>query len=392
MVDENPNSPQGEEGSPKDQRTDDSPKNHEVADQEEELLPDYMFGSVIVGKWIPINKKNWNDIEVTGDDAILDCPSQVVPLMIKKPDLFPVKLPKVEVKIPKKKIRINEDGEEEEYDLEDGDEDIEEEDEDDDKMEIDEEARQKSEEKRIAEEAAKEAKRMTTMLTIPDYYKSSVGNMLLGLGLSRATEWFHKDAIKQVHKAIRKEGEQDEYLEELKKQTRLYNACKQANSCFVVPPKKCPNCEFKSESSVGMDYHMSIPHLSNKREYKCNYCVFSTRDPRTILFHFQTVHNRPCIIEPPPQLYECPFCHYESSQKQKAAAHVAKCQKFFTADKVQYVADPEPELPAITPKPITKEDLVLYENTLADLRKIATNPNDSVPELTGLPKGLITKC
>lgn len=389
MVDENPNSPQEVDASPKDQQSDDSPKENDVSEQED-LLPDYMVGSVIIGKWIPINKKNWNDIDVTGDDAILDCPSQVVPLMIKKPDLFPVKLPKVEVKPPKKKIRINEDGEEEEYDLEDGEEDIDEED-DDDKMEIDEEARKKAEEKRIAEEAAKEARRLTTMLSIPDYYKSTAGNVILGIGLSRATEWFHKDAIKQVHKAIRKEGEQDEYVDELKRQTAMYNACKQANSCFVVPPKKCPNCDFKSESSVGLDYHMSIPHLSNKREYKCNYCTFSTRDPRTILFHFQTVHNRPCIIEPPPQLYECPYCQYESSQKQKAAAHVAKCQKFFNPEKVQYLPDLEPELPAITPKPISKEDIILYENTLATLRNIATNPSGPIPELSGFPKGLIAQ-
>lgn len=391
MVDQEPNSPQEDGQSPKDQQTDDNSKQDgSIQDQteQEELLPDYMVGSVIIGKWIPINKKNWNDIEVTGDDAILDCPSQVVPLMIKKPDLFPVKLPKVEVKPQKKKIRINEDGEEEEYDVEEGDEDV---DDQEDDMEIDEETKRKEEEKKMAEEAAKEAKRLTTMLTISDYYKSSAGNMLLGIGLSRATEWFHKDAIKQVHKAIRKEGEQDEYIDELKKQTSMYNACKQANSCFVFQAKKCPNCDFKTESSVGLDYHMSIPHLSNKREYKCNYCTFSTRDPRTILFHFQSVHNRPCIIEPPPQLYECPFCQYESSQKQKAAAHVAKCQKFFNPDKVQYVADPEPELPAVTPKPITKEDLVIYENTLATLRNIATNPNGPIPELSGLPKGLIAQ-
>lgn len=403
MVDESPNSPKGEENdSPKEtQAESENPKEPQVDGDgindgdgtnddngQEECLPDYMVGSVLIGKWIPINKKNWNDIEVTGDDAILDCPSQVVPLMIKKPDLFPVKLPKIEVKSPKKKTRINEDGEEEEYDLEDGEEDMDEEEEEEN---VDEETKQKEDEKRMADEAAKEARRLTTMLTIPDYYKSSVGNMLLGVGLSRATEWFHKDAIKQVHKAIRKEGEQDEYMEELNKQTRLYNQCKQANACFTFSAKKCPNCEFKTESSVGLDLHMSIPHLSNKREYKCNYCTFSTRDPRTILFHFQTVHNRPCIIEPPPQLYECPFCQYESSQKQKAATHVAKCQKFFNPDKVQYNNDPESELPAITPKPITKEDIIVYEKTLSTLRNIATNPSGPIPKLTGLPAGLITQ-
>ena len=351
---------------------------------EETGFPTSFKGSVVVGKFIPINKKTWSSIEVKAEDAILDCPSQVVPLLIKKPDIFPLKVPKEEEKAKKakKKVRF------------DGDEPLEEEDQDDFQEDSNEDAQMTEEEKAAEEERkrkekeAEEQKKANTMLTINDYYKSSVGELLLGIGLSRATEWFHRDAIKQLNKAIHKEGELEEYVEEMTKQKALHQQSKQQNSIFVFPGKKCTICDFKSESSVGLEQHMSIPHLSNKREYRCNYCPFSTRDPRTILYHFQSVHNKPCLIEPPPQLYECPVCPYESSQKQKAAAHIAKCMKFFVPDRVQLMPDPETDYPAVTPRPIGQMDIKIYEATLSALRVLANNPNLRLPEIPGLPRGL----
>lgn len=345
---------------------------------ENTLLPDGLKGSVVVGKFIPINKKNFDKIDITAEDAILDSPSQAVPLLIKKPDIWPLRLPKSDNELTggKKRVRFTDhsspeqDGEEQ-------------------PAASDAEAAADEEDEGQAEEKEEKEEKGITMLTIPDYYKSSVGNLLLGIGLSRATEWFHRDAIKQLHKAIHKEGELDEYVDEMKKQQAMYQQCKAANSIFVFQPKKCPICEFRTDSDVGLEQHLSVPHLSNKREYKCNYCSFSTRDPRTTLFHFQTVHNKPCTIEPPAQLYECPVCPYESSQKQKAAAHIAKCLKFFNPDKVQSVSDPEAEYPAVTPKPITQTDIKTYESTLATLRIVAQTPGAQMPDITGLPKGLV---
>lgn len=395
-------------------------------------FPEAFFGTVIIGDLIPINKRNWNEIEVTADDAILDAPSQVTPLLIKRHDIFPEKLPKEpEPKRPKRKIRINEMGEEEYYDVVDGDNESDRDSDEEDLAKKDEEKKEDpddSEEKPEAEvmeiddplssgkensgpenddsktpskpsaaagdkqkESSSSSSSATTMLTIGEYYKSSVGNLLLGIGLSRATEWFHRDAIKTLHKAIRKEGELEEYVDEMKRQQASYQASKTANSIFVFPGKKCPHCEFRSDSSVGLELHMSIPHLSNKREYKCNFCTFSSRDPRTTLFHFQSEHHKPCIIEPPPQLYECPTCPYESSQKQKAATHIAKCSKLFDPEKVQYLPDPESEYPAVTPKSITKTDIIVYEATLTKLRQSALNPSIPVPIVPGLPRGLTTQ-
>lgn len=345
---------------------------------ENTLLPEGLKGNVVIGKFIPINKKNFDKIDISAEDAILDSPSQAVPLLIKKPDIWPLRLPAPtsdQSAGGKKKVRFSEHGDSQ-PDTE--------EPEAEDEAEVD-GAEDEADE---AEAAAASDSSANTMLTIPNYYKSSVGNLLLGIGLSRATEWFHRDAIKQLHKAIHKEGELEEYVDEMKKQQQMYQQCKAANSIFVFAPKKCPICEFRTDSDVGLEQHLSVPHLSNKREYKCNYCSFSTRDPRTTLFHFQSVHNKPCTIEPPAQLYECPVCPYESSQKQKAAAHIAKCLKFFNPEKVQAVSDPEAEYPAITPKSITQTDIKTYESTLATLRIVAQTPGAQVPEIPGLPKGL----
>jgi hypothetical protein len=345
----------------------------EVSD-EECGFPASLRQYVLRGKAIPINKKTWTDIDIDGNDSILDCASQVVPLMIKKPNIFPPKPePKQvesEVKSVKKEAEVEASAEESNKD-------------DKEKAEV------KAETKEESDDDQKQGQQnKATMLTISDFYKSNIGNFLIGIGLSRSKEWSHRDAIKQTQKLIRKEGELDEHMEDLRKQSKLYSECKTANSIFSFKMNKCHMCEFKSESQAVMDGHYAIPHVTNRKEYKCNYCLFLTRDARTIVYHFQTQHRKPCNIQIPPHLYECPTCNYESNQKAKALAHMAKCTKIFNEDKVQATLDPENEYPAITPKPITQEDIKMYEATLQALRPAILNPRMAVPYVPGLPRGL----
>lgn len=380
-------------------------------------FPSYLKGSVIRGKYIPINKKTWVDIEIDGNDAILDCASQVVPLMIKKPSIFlTLKEEKSEKEKSKsknkegssaKKVKEGSDqnGEDEKLNNENqGD------DESKDGKENNEDGESGSNEKdgkkgnkkgendeneEVIVESDSDDKQenlnetnKSTMLTISDYYKSSVGNLLMGIGLSRSKEWYHKDIIRQIHRGIRKQGELDELVEDLKRQQQMYNECKAANSIFTFKLKKCEICEFKCESDVVIEGHYSIPHLSHRKEYKCNFCPFLTRDSQAISYHFKNTHHKHCVIENPPLLYACSICPYESSQKAKAATHIAKCLKFFNPDKVQALPDPESEYPAITPKLITQEDIKIYEATLLALRTAALSPHAQLPNIPGLPRGL----
>ena len=377
-------------------------------------FPSYLKGSVIRGKYIPINKKTWIDIEIDGNDAILDCASQVVPLMIKKPSIFLTikeekkeKLPEKSSASKKAESSKNQNGENEKLndnnnqaetlskskDGKENNEDVEISSSE--KSEKTESKKETDENEEIVVESDNDDKQenlnesnKSTMLTISDYYKSSVGNLLMGIGLSRSKEWYHKDIIRQIHRGIRKQGELDELVDDLKRQQQFYNECKAANSIFTFKLKKCEICEFKCESDIVIEGHYSIPHLSHRKEFKCNFCPFLTRDSQAISYHFRNTHNKHCVIENPPLLYACSICPYESSQKAKAATHIAKCLKFFNPDKVQALPDPESEYPAITPKLITQEDIKIYEATLLALRTAALSPHAQLPNIPGLPRGL----
>lgn len=370
-----------------------------ILDDEEVGFPGYLKGWVQRGRTIPINKKTWTEIEIDGNDAILECPSQIVQLFVKKPHLFPLREEKDSKKEADESKSDEEDGQNEngevkreedepkegdskEADSKDGEEK---------KPTNGENASETATEKKPAADLnknAQTAEQKMTMLTIDDYYKSSVGSFLMGIGLRRCQETYLKDSVKATQKLIKKEGELDEHVNELKKQQEQLDDCKTVNSIFTFKQNKCSMCDFKTDTDSVMQHHMTIPHLTNRKEFKCNFCTFLTRDSRVIVYHFLKEHKSPCNIEMPLQLYTCPTCNYESNQKAKAANHMAKCATLFHEDKVLQTIDAENELPAITSKLITQDDLKNYEATVQALKPVVTTPGTPMPVLTGLPRGL----
>lgn len=301
-------------------------------------FPTFLNDVISLGQCIAINKKSRSDIDIDKDSSILDCPSQVVPLIVKRCNKFPAKL----------------------------------------KLDKDESSKQMN-------PPSAPNQNTKNMLTISDFYSSSVGKFLVGIGLSRVKQWYHKDAINKVRKQIRKEGEAEDLMEELKKQQEYLNTCRAANSSYLFPTEKCEHCEFRTEFKLVLNHHLNYPHTARK-EFKCNYCSFSTRDSKTIIDHVHMLHEKKCLIEMPSQLYECPICPYESGVKSKAATHIAKCLKYFVPEKL--LVNKDDYFPTITPKPITQEDIKIYEATLQALRFAALNPQTKVPQIPGLPPGL----
>lgn len=312
---------------------------------EEKLLgfPKIFDGIITIGQCMSLSKKSRSDIDVDKDLSILDCPSQVVPLLIKKANQFPAKLKVLE--------------------------------------KVDENTKPAA-----AATTNNSSGQNKNMLTIADFYSSSIGKFLLGVGLSRVKQWYHKDAIGKVKKQIRKEGEAEDLMEDLRKQQEYFNVCRAANASYHFPTEKCDHCDFRSEFKMVLHHHLIYPHSTARKEYRCNYCQFSTRDPKVIQQHVKELHERECRIEPPPQLYECPICPYESGVKSKAAAHISKCLKFFAPEKLQLTKDEY--FPTITPKPITKDDIKIYEATLHALRCAALNPTNKMSSMNNLPPGL----
>lgn len=301
-------------------------------------FPSFFKGVITLGQCVAINKKSRTDMDIDKDSSILDCPSQVVPLVVKRCNKFPQKV----------------------------------------KNEKDDASKQ-------VNPPSAPNQNTKNMLTISDFYSSSVGKFLVGIGLSRVKQWYHKDAINKVRKQIRKEGEAEDLMEELKKQQEYLNSCRVANSSYIFPVEKCEHCEFRTEFKLVLNHHLSYPHQFRK-EFKCNYCSFSTRDSKVITDHVNMLHEKRCLIELPSQLYECPICPYESGVKSKAATHIAKCLKYFVPEKL--LVNKDDYFPTITPKPITQEDIKIYEATLQALRFAALNPQTKVPHIPGLPPGL----
>ena len=360
-----------------------------ILDDEEVGFPNYLKGWVQRGRTIAINRKTWTEIDIDGNDALLDCPSQVAQLFVKKPNQFP---PRDEKKEDDHNEDEDDQNEDEEEDKREGDEDV------------SKDSKKGEENKQINGEKAGEAdkkpdvdlnknaqaaEQKMTMLSIDDYYSSSVGSFLMGIGLRRCQETYLKDSVKTTQKLIKKEGELDEHVNELKKQQEQLEDCKIVNSIFTFKQNKCTMCDFKTDNDGVMQHHMTIPHLTNRKEFKCNFCTFLTRDSRVIVYHFLKEHKTTCNLEMPLQLYTCPTCTYESNQKAKAATHMAKCAALFHEDKVLQTLDVENELPAITSKLITQDDLKAYEATVQALKPVITNPGTPMPELPpGLPRGL----
>lgn len=378
--------------SPADSETKESGKLNSDDIEEGSGFPKCFDGWVIRGKTIPINKKTWNDIEVDGNDAILDCVSQVAPILLKKPNIFPARDDKAASKAPSKESKkelteSKEESEEKPVDEQKSEENKSENNKNEDKK--DEDKKDDSNEKQPTK-SPKESAVSNSMLMISDYYSSSVGNFLMGIGLSRCKEALHKDAVRQTQRLIRREGERAEYQAELEKHTQKYQECKGANSIFNFEQLRCGLCDFKTESEAVLEGHYLTPHLSNRKEFKCNFCPFVTRDARIIVYHSTSEHKKHCNVQMPNVLYECPTCEYESNQKSKAANHMSKCVKQFVDDnaeeKTQHTAENENEYPAITPKPISQEILKLFNSTREALKPVVMNPKTPMPTLTGLPQ------
>ncbi|CAN7992421.1 unnamed protein product [Ixodes hexagonus] len=301
-----------EEGSPPEQPAEDSSecsRNGAPEEEEEEKekyhpgLPDFLKGHVEIGQYVPVAMPKAGDFRMDESEALLEAPSLVTPLLIKKPDQFA--------------------------------------------------AREKK--KKNPSPLAKGGN------SVADFFGSSAGEFLIGLGLSRALEVFNRDMMRLKEREMKKAGGRTpELLAEHQRLAEAYQQAKAANAPYTFKVKPCRVCDFKTESSLVLEGHLLTPHFTSRRELQCSFCTFVTRDAKAIVFHMEALHNRLPTMESPPQFYECPFCPFETNLKTKASGHINRCQKYFNNGMNQLPAgDFQP--PGVTAKPITVEDIKTYE-------------------------------
>ncbi|XP_013775112.1 uncharacterized protein LOC106459982 isoform X2 [Limulus polyphemus] len=199
-----------------------------------------------------------------------------------------------------------------------------------------------------------------------ELFTSNVLGFLTAIGLSRVQEWYQKDLVKSKERHIRKEGKKQQLENELLIRKMDYLQTKKANEPFVFQNYKCNFCEFKSESSIVFDGHSVIPYVTARREFGCHFCEFCTRDPKAIIFHMEAEHGKMGQLPIPSHFHECPFCPFDTNQKQKLNSHMNRCQKFFVLGRNQVT---ELDMPAQTSKPITIMDIkaYLYDRQLAEV-------------------------
>lgn len=215
------------------------------------------------------------------------------------------------------------------------------------------------------------------ILTVESYYKSSVGEMLLGIGLSRVREFtLDSDCRKLANKIRRGRDNCDNLIPELETLRSQLGQAMASNAPYKSNKKfECPHCYFSTDHETVFTGHLETPHL-NKREYLCNWCDYRTKDSSAIGYHNFNEHKKRCRLERPLSLHLCRFCQFECQSKRKISTHVEKCEKIFLHD--SFMSPKENEVtafPAITSKLITQEDVKMYEQTLKNLRLAAYNPN-----------------
>ncbi|KAH6921414.1 hypothetical protein HPB50_000020 [Hyalomma asiaticum] len=273
-------------------------------------LPEFLSRHVKIGKFVPVPMQRSGDIRMEESETLLEAPSLVTPLLKKQPNQF-----------------FTEDG------------------------------------------AAYETKTEKKTVPVTDkkgnignqFFQSAAGELLIGIGLSRALEVVNRDSLRLKERDMKKASVQTQgMLDEHRRLTEAHQQAKAANAPFIFTAKHCRVCNFKTESSLVLEGHLLTPHITSRRELRCSFCTFVTRDAKAMVFHMETVHNKLPTMDPPPQFYECPFCPFETNIKAKATSHVNRCHKYFNS-RMNQLPPSDFQPPGVTAKPITVEDIKAYE-------------------------------
>ena len=89
---------------------------------------------------------------------------------------------------------------------------------------------------------------------------------------------------------------------------------KYRNKPYHFKQKHCPKCNFKSESSIILDQHLTKPHFY-RTVFICNFCnEFKTNSKEEYRSHVFGVHGRNVTIEKPSTNLMCSICDFESSK------------------------------------------------------------------------------
>lgn len=213
---------------------------------------------------------------------------------------------------------------------------------------------------------------------IKDFFHSAAGEILIGIGVSRVNEWFHKDMVR-IKKRQLKRKYAPQLEKDLEMHEKFYEESKKGNNVFSFDFRVCETCGFTTESSIVMEGHLLIPHLTQRREYQCNFCDVIKKEAKDMIEHMKLVHRKIGRIQPPVLFFECIYCAFESNSKVKLNHHLLKCQRVYDQG-VNQAPGKDFEFPALTPKPITVAVVKAYEKSLGSMQKGRGRPKKDLSE------------
>lgn len=207
------------------------------------------------------------------------------------------------------------------------------------------------------------------VLSIDNYYSSSAVNLLSSIGLSLAQEFRFEQEVKNAKRRIAHSRERDEEAIAHLRSTELRLASARVHNKPFKSQQKygCHRCSFRSGTRFALDRHLESPHLIKQKVYLCNWCDYKDPHCDNIFRHTVYDHKKTCWVEKLPAAYQCRYCPYESRSKRSYDAHISVCESIFSSECIQ-----SPILddiyPGLTPKPITQEDIRIYDFTLKSIR------------------------
>lgn len=108
------------------------------------------------------------------------------------------------------------------------------------------------------------------------------------------------------------------------------------NDPYRLPWRSCDRCSFKSESSLMMAHHWSLPLAIGSgpsARHACHWCSFEAKESHLVSAHIETDHGMKSRIEPDLPSHHCPLCPFEDNVKSKVTRHMMSCQKRFVAER-----------------------------------------------------------
>lgn len=232
---------------------------------------------------------------------------------------------------------------------------------------------------------------------------SSVTSFLLDLGHDVVKEAVYKDIIQiQTKKKENNELKENE-VESLEKMKTVYDNTKKKVQHLQLPTKNCSGCNFKTESEVVMQYHLTFPHYDpwwdNSHGYMCcTRCSFRTRVILQFDIHMDTMHGVKARFQERLTCFQCELCQFTTTTKNKLEKHRSRCVKHFKLNcnlqpyfhDVNFVmksAFYKPKKPVVKqPTPQVKAAQLAGPRTAVQTRPTFPNPTTQILLQQQLPK------